>query len=46
MKKLLEIVKELLEKFKSQSKKVKIVEIIAFIAIIAAIISDHLFKCK
>lgn len=44
MKKLLEKVKELLEKFKSQSKKVKIVEIIAFIAIIAAIISAIIYS--
>lgn len=44
MKKLLEKVKELLEKFKSQSKKVKIVEIIAVIAIIAAIISAVIYS--
>ena len=44
MKKLLEKVKELLEKFKSQSKKVKIVEIVAVIAIIAAIISAIIYS--
>ena len=44
MKKLLEKVKELLEKFKSQSKKVKIVEIVAVIAIIVAIISAIIYS--
>ena len=39
MKKLLEKVKELLDKFKSKSKKIKIAVIVAIIAVIIAIIS-------